>query len=851
MCRLDAFLLTILFLGWINGQENPCTDYVSSRAKSPCNATLNTCFFSVPKSTAVELLDACLCGIFLEDKADMGFPNGNLSGDIGSSVVGQAVPTTFPGHPRLGYLTGREEPMFHLRPLVPMQPADLNTSFHLYITSYQDGQEAMPLHYSSLDKMKELQEPINTLYVIAHDFNEDIGTSDRWIYQRLRDLLFDHKGASEGSRARSVEVIGVLLVDWKEGAKARNEQGKFYRQAAVNTMLVGRELGLLLHLMVMSPGILQREEDIHLIGNGLGAHVLHFAAQWYKELANTNSTDNPVGKNDPIRKVGRLTALDPFATHFEGFINLAGNVPHVHYQDATFVDIIHTSSSTVAGTVTDAKKGYIGMSHASGHVDIYVNGGRDQPACSSKESARVINPKYVNSICSHKYALLYFMNSLLHKPYSCAIPALKAENWSKYVKANVLANENFEAQHVSKSTFLGIQAPASGARGVFWLYLVVSSEDFADVVPLDERLDKMSALKPKKILSAYVRITKIPLEPDTGEHPAIFPSHQESIPEIRINSEDLPDCGRFRAPSGGRIRGGHPAYVGQFPWNVCLALPNDDKTGWEMFCTGSILNEHWIVTAGHCFSEDLIYKWIAVSFSIGCEVDLESENPTARKFLYKPRSNVFTYDTFVDTRSWDIALIRLDDPLPIPTIYDGGPVNSICWRSANQFPYNRGDELIFAGFGNKGPTTASESLTWIEMSVTQDTDANRAIVLTDLKRSAKFRGYNYYRSIEIPQKMPCGGDSGGPYMWYVKTSNDTARSDVSPYRAVLVSTEVSGDNCDFPVINEKTGLINEPETGTMVGQADVRGWMISIIETQTYNIDPRSYEVPTLIVRLG
>ncbi|KAI1287131.1 Pancreatic lipase-related protein 2 [Halotydeus destructor] len=837
MHSLHTFLSFVLSLGLVKGQENPCTDYVSSKSRTPCNATLNTCFFSNPKTSKVEMLDACLTGIFIEDKLDTGFPNGNMSGDIGSPVVGQAVPTNFPGNPLLGSFTGREEPMFHLRPLVPMQPADLNTTFYLYVTTYQDGEEAIPVHYSfkeATGQMAARRYPMDTLYVIAHDFNEDIGTRDQRIYHRFKDLLFNFEGSDRSSRARPTDVTGVLLVDWKEGAKARNEAGKFYRQAAVNTMIVGRELGLLLHVMIMSSSRLTRE-NVHLIGNGLGAHAMHFASQWYKLLANRNSTHNPVGRNEPVRKLGRLTALDPFAPHFQGFINLAGNVPHVYFQDATFVDIIHTSSTTATGSVADAKKSHIGMALASGHVDIYVNGGREQPACSSKESARSINPRYVNSICSHKYALFYFLNSLLDKPYSCSTPALKVSSWASYVKANLLSQKKFESRYASKSTFLGILTPAYSARGEFFLYLVVNSEDFSDhVVSAKERVEIISAMKPKKVHSDYERITEIPLKATTGEYPVIFPSHQDSIPEISMNSDDLPDCGLFRAPSGGRVRGGHPAYVGQFPWTVCILLPDEEDDELSRGCTGSILNEHWIVTAAHCFS-------------ISCENDLESDNPTTRKLQYKPDINVFTPEAFIEGERWDIALVRLKDPIAIPVVYDGGPVNSICWQSANQFPYNFGDKLIFAGFGDKGPTADSDSLTWMDISVSKNTDHNLAIVLTDFQRSSKFRGYGFYQSFVIPPRLPCGGDSGGPYMWYVKTSNDTARPNVSPYRAVLVGTEVSGDDCDFPALNEKTGIINLPETGTLVGQADVRGWMMSIVKTRTYNIDARSFDVATLI----
>ncbi|KAI1287128.1 Pancreatic lipase-related protein 2 [Halotydeus destructor] len=829
MSRLGVYLSLTLYLWSVKGQENPCTDYVSSRASLPCNATLNACFYS-SEDSPVQLLDACLFGIHLEEKDDKGLPNGNLSGDVGSPVVGQpAVPTSFPGHPLLGSLTGRDEPMFHLRPLVPMQPAELSTRFHLYTTSYQNGREAMAIHYSSPETIAQLaarQFPIETL-----------------------DLLFDYKGGHDGSRARPTDVTGVLLVDWREGAKARNEPGKFARQAVVNTMIVGREIGLLLYLMVKSSHILVREEDIHLIGNGLGAQVMHFAAKYYKELANKDGPDNSVGENDPIRKLGRLTALDPYAPHYQGFTNLAGNVPHVHFQDATFVDVIHTDSSIGTRSAQEPRKGFFGMSHIGGHIDIFVNGGRDQPGCGSSEVSRSINQRYLTSICHHRYALIYFMNSLLDKPHSCSMAALNVLDWETYVKTSALV-ENLAERYPLRATFLGITAVNYSARGKFWLYLVVSSDDFSDqVVPFDDRIQNMRALKPGKIFSALARVMKIPLKASTGEYPAIFPSFQDRITELTLDKEDLPNCGLFRAPSGARIRGGHPAYVGQFPWEVCIMVPKNDGPTWRQHCTGTILTERWVVTAAHCFKEENIDKWYAIASGIECPVNLEMVN-VSRKFKYKPKSNVFNHNAYIRGQRWDIGLIRLEEPIVLPTSYDGGPLNSVCWRSANQFPYNRGDKLVFAGFGAKGPQVANDSLTWMDVAVSKDTDANLALALSDFQKP-KFPGYAHFQSFELPPKMPCGGDSGGPYMWYVKGSSDTPKSNVSPYRAVIVATEVAGDACDFPVINEKTGLINRPETVTMVGQADVRAWMLDIVSKQTNIVNTGGHSARTLAFLRG
>ena len=71
------------------------------------------------------------------------------------------------------------------------------------------------------------------------------------------------------------EPTTVVLVDWEKGSEGIN-----YFGATRNAELAGRQLGNLIKAM-MELGV--NQDQIHMIGHSLGAHIMNFAVNWVRE----------------------------------------------------------------------------------------------------------------------------------------------------------------------------------------------------------------------------------------------------------------------------------------------------------------------------------------------------------------------------------------------------------------------------------------------------------------------------------------------------------------------------------------------------------------------------------------
>lgn len=114
----------------------------------------------------------------------------------------------------------------------------------------------------------------------------------------------------------------------------------------------------------------------------------------------------------------------------------------------------------------------------------------------------------------------------------------------------------------------------------------------------------------------------------------------------------------------GRIVNGEDIDIEAAPWQVALVAVNDDDT-YDQFCGGSIYDETWIITAAHCFDEEIedVNDFGATYLRvIAGQTDIEGLDPDTFNVV----EQIVVHPDFVEVDDGDdVALLRLETPLTL------------------------------------------------------------------------------------------------------------------------------------------------------------------------------------------
>ncbi|XP_061494617.1 phospholipase A1 member A isoform X2 [Rhineura floridana] len=209
--------------------------------------------------------------------------------------------------------------------------------------------------------------------IIIHGFRA-LGTKPSWMDGLIKALL-------------QAAQANVIAVDWVHGATAA------YHTAVGNVMKLGLEISSFIQKL-LTMGVPQT--SIHLIGVSLGAHVGGLVGHFYEG------------------QLGRITGLDPAGPKY----TRASREERLDPGDALFVEAIHTDADN------------FGIRIPVGHIDYYVNGGRDQPGC-----PRFISSGYNYLICDHMRAVHFYISALSD---SCPMMAFPCSSYKNFLAGHCL-----------------------------------------------------------------------------------------------------------------------------------------------------------------------------------------------------------------------------------------------------------------------------------------------------------------------------------------------------------------------------------------------------------------------------
>ncbi|CAH1365736.1 hypothetical protein MTP99_002005 [Tenebrio molitor] len=209
-----------------------------------------------------------------------------------------------------------------------------------------------------------------------------------------------------------------------------------------------------------------------------------------------------------------------------------------------------------------------------------------------------------------------------------------------------------------------------------------------------------------------------------------------------------------------RIINGEQAILGQFPWQVAMYF--DGNYMW--FCSGSVISEEWILTAGHCVDGAQSVRIFAGLVKLDGNVGAVSES--TEFFLHEGYNS--------ETLENDIGLVKLNKLLSFDNFLK--PI------TLSEEILDTNVEITVSGWGTTSDDSGviSQMLNYVDLLTITNSECAKAY------GDEIFDGMVCAISGSDSVKSPCSGDSGGPVV---------IDADTNPIHVAVVSF-VSNDGCE-------------------------------------------------------
>ncbi|KAG7188818.1 hypothetical protein KM043_008427 [Ampulex compressa] len=198
----------------------------------------------------------------------------------------------------------------------------------------------------------------------------------------------------------------------------------------------------------------------------------------------------------------------------------------------------------------------------------------------------------------------------------------------------------------------------------------------------------------------------------------------------------------------GRIAGGSEARVGEYPWQVSLQWGY--VLGTSHFCGGTILNNNWILTAGHCALAVPSYGNLVVKagkHNIKRKESTEQSVKVAKIIVHEDYNG--------GVAPYDIALLKLASPLKF-----NSAVKPINLPKENSEPSGA---VVLSGWGSISLTNEPEmpdTLQHVKMTIVNLPLCKRYI--EQVAGPSPLHQTNICTGPVYGGISACSGDSGGP-----------------------------------------------------------------------------------------